>query len=393
MRQLEPRFGKRELEFLRVLEKTLGNLAVAGVKFQRQIGREHHGRVTDAVEVRIRDGTRGSAILWLPLHCARRAAGLLPVVSKQVRQIHYRPLGWRRRPGALETRGHCVLSISFTATILPSHALLNDGLASRFWPDTIIRLVGTVCFAKGVPACNQRNRLLVIHRHTPKSFANIVRGENRVGVAIRTLWVHVDETHLHRSQPFTELASFGIALISQHFCLWTPVNPLRLPVISATAGKTKCLEAHIFHGHIPGKYHQISPGDLVAVLLLDGPKQPSGLVQVAVIGPAVQRFKPLLTTVCASTAVGSPIGTRAVPSHTNKERSVVTIVSRPPGLRCGQRVIDIRFQRLEIQSSKLRGVIKISAQGIVTALVLAQRRQIEAGRPPGLSAFWRAARH
>ena len=49
-------------------------------------------------------------------------------------------------------------------------------------------------------------------------------------------------------------------------------------------------------------------------------------------------------------------------------------------------VIDIRFQRLKIQSSKLRGVIKISAQGLLLP-VLAQRRQIEAGRPPGLSAF------
>jgi hypothetical protein len=45
--------------------------------------------------------------------------------------------------------------------------------------------------------------------------------------------------------------------------------------------------------HVAGEDHQVGPGDLVAVFLLDRPQQAARLVEVAVVRPAVERRKAL----------------------------------------------------------------------------------------------------
>jgi hypothetical protein len=47
-------------------------------------------------------------------------------------------------------------------------------------------------------------------------------------------------------------------------------------------------------GDVAGEDHQVGPGDLVAVLLLDRPEQAARLVEVAVVRPAVERREALL---------------------------------------------------------------------------------------------------
>jgi hypothetical protein len=46
--------------------------------------------------------------------------------------------------------------------------------------------------------------------------------------------------------------------------------------------------------HVAGEDHQVGPGNLLAVLLLDRPEQAAGLVEVAVVGPAVDRRETLV---------------------------------------------------------------------------------------------------
>jgi hypothetical protein len=55
MGQLEPGLGERELEFLRVVQEALGDLAVGWVELQRQVRREHDRRVADALHVGVGD--------------------------------------------------------------------------------------------------------------------------------------------------------------------------------------------------------------------------------------------------------------------------------------------------------------------------------------------------
>ena len=67
--------------------------------------------------------------------------------------------------------------------------------------------------------------------------------------------------------------------------------------------------------HVAGEDHQVGPRDLVAVLLLDRPQQATGLVEVAVVGPAVQRREALLAAIGAAAAVAGAVGPGTVPGH------------------------------------------------------------------------------
>src|SRR5690606_4023359 len=115
------------------------------------------------------------------------------------------------------------------------------------------------------------------------------------GVAVRALGVDVDQTHLDRSQRRLELAVTGVALVAQPGGLRAPVDILvGLPDVLATARETERLEAHGLQSHVAREDHEVGPRDALAVLLLHRPEQPTRLVEVAVVGPAVQRREALL---------------------------------------------------------------------------------------------------
>ena len=229
-------------------------------------------------------------------------------------------------------------------------------------------------FTKRVSASNQRHRLFVVHGHAAEGFANIVRRQHRIRIAVGALRVHINESHLYSRESFSQLTTLSVPLIRQHLGFGAPVNPLRLPVVGAPTGKAEGLEAHVLHGHVARQHHQVCPGNLVAILLLDRPQQATRFVEIAVIRPTVQRLKSLLAAVGTAAAICRAVGTRAVPGHAHKERSVVTVISRPPWLRRRERGVDIGFQCLEIELGKLRSVIKITAKRVGAALILPQGR-------------------
>src|SRR4030095_13179200 len=120
------------------------------------------------------------------------------------------------------------------------------------------------------------------------------------------------------------------------FRFLAPVHVLvRLPDVLASAAKTKCLEAHRLERHVAGEDHEIRPGNLAAVFLLDGPQQSTRLVETHVVGPAVERRETLLATPAATAPVAGAVGAGAVPRHADEQRTVVTEIRRPPGLRVG----------------------------------------------------------
>src|SRR5690606_22435011 len=101
------------------------------------------------------------------------------------------------------------------------------------------------------------------------------------------------------------------------------------------------LEAHGFIGDGAGQDNQISPADLVAVLLLDRPQQATCLVEIGVVRPAVEGREALVTGAGAATAASDAVGTGSVPSHADHQTAVMTPVGRPPLLAVGH-------QRLEV---------------------------------------------
>src|SRR5690606_7407509 len=143
----------------------------------------------------------------------------------------------------------------------------------------------------------------------------------------------VDKTHLHRAKRLRELSLAAIAFVAEPRSFRAPEEFFRLPHILAAAGETERLEAHRLERRVAGQNHQIGPGNLAAVFLLDRPQEPARLVEVRVVGPRVQRREALLSRAGAAATVGYAIGARAVPGHADHQAAIVAEIGRPPVLR------------------------------------------------------------
>ena len=143
---------------------------------------------------------------------------------------------------------------------------------------------------------------------------------------------------MHGGERVLKVAVAGIALGGKPFLFAAPVCLIGLPHINAAAAKTKCLEAHGFKRHIASENDQVGPRNLFAVLLLDGPHQAPRLVKVDIVGPTIEWSKALHAGPATTAAITHAVRAGAVPSHANKERTVVAVVGGPPWLRsCHQR--------------------------------------------------------
>src|SRR4029077_17025781 len=101
-----------------------------------------------------------------------------------------------------------------------------------------------------------------------------------------------------------EITVATVALICQPFDFGAPEHAVvRLPDIRASAAEAEGLEAHRLQCNVACKNHQVGPGDLAAVFLLDRPQKPARLVEVGVVRPTVGWRKALLTGPRAATAV------------------------------------------------------------------------------------------
>ena len=132
--------------------------------------------------------------------------------------------------------------------------------------------------AEGVTAGDQRNGFFVIHSHACEGFADVARGGDRIGFAVRTFGVHIDESHLHGGEWVIQFAVAGVALIGQPLAFAAPVGGVRLPHISATAAESEGLESHRLQRHVASEEKEIRPRNALAVLLLDRPEQATGFV-------------------------------------------------------------------------------------------------------------------
>ena len=136
------------------------------------------------------------AVLRLPLVRAGRALGQLPLVAEQVLEEAVVPLRRRRRPGDLEAAGDRVAALAGAEAVLPAEALLLERGALGLRADVAVGVGRAVGLAEGVAAGDQRDGLLVVHRHPAERLADVAGRGERVRVAVRALRVDVDEAHL-----------------------------------------------------------------------------------------------------------------------------------------------------------------------------------------------------
>ncbi len=164
--------------------------------------------------------------------------------------------------------------------------------------------------AEGMAAGDQRDGLLVVHRHAEEGFADVLGRRDRVRVAVRPFRIDIDQAHLHGAERILQLAFATVALVSEPRSLRAPVEFFGLPDVDAAAGESERLEAHRIQRDVAGEHHQVGPGKLAAVFLLDRPQEPARLVEVGVVRPAVERREALLTGTGAAAAVSDAVGAR-----------------------------------------------------------------------------------
>ena len=240
--------------------------------------------------------------------------------------------------------------------------------------------------AEGVAAGDERDGLLVVHRHPAEGLADVVRRGERVRVAVGALGVDVDQAHLHRAEGAGELPLAAVALVAEPGVLGTPEDLLGLPDVLAAEAEAEGLEAHRLQGDVAGEHQQVGPGDLLAVLLLDRPQQAAGLVEVGVVGPAVERGEALGAVTGAAAAVLDAVGAGGVPAHPDEQAAVVAEVGRPPVLRGGHHLDDVLLERLDVELRELLGVVEVLAQRVRPRRVLVQDLEVQLVGPPVLVA-------
>ena len=128
--------------------------------------------------------------------------------------------------------------------------------------------------------------------------------------------------------------------------------------------------------------HQVGPGQLVAVFLLNRPEQSSGLVEVCIVWPTIQGSKALRSLASATASVANAVGTCAVPRHADEERTVVPVVSWPPVLRGGHDLFDVLANGVQIECQELSRIVKICTQRIRAGWVLLENVKVELVGPP-----------
>ena len=234
-----------------------------------------------------------------------------------------------------------------------------------------------------VTAGDQRDRFFVVHRHAGKRLANVLGRRERIRLAVRPFRIHVDQAHLHGGEGVLEVALAGVALIREPLALAAPVDVfLGLPDILAAAAEPKGLEAHRLEGDVAREDHEVGPGDLAAVFLLDRPQQPARLVEVRVVRPTVERCEALLAGSRAAAAVADAVRARAVPGHPDEQRPVVAIVGRPPILRVRHQGAKVLDHGIQVEALEFPGVIERLAHRIGQGGVLVEDLEVQLVRPP-----------
>src|SRR5258708_6521847 len=176
---------------------------------------------------------------------AGRALRQFPLMAEQRIEEPVVPLYRARGPCAFQAAGDRVGAFAAAEGVCPAQALLLNGGALRFGADIFSRIGSAVGFAERVPAGNERNGLLVIHRHASERLADIACRGDWIGLSIGPLRIHINQSHLNSGERIIELTIAAVALVPQPRALGPPEDVLfGLPDVRASAAEAEGLEPH-----------------------------------------------------------------------------------------------------------------------------------------------------
>ena len=350
---------------------------------QRHIAREPHEAC--------RLGFAGHA----PLPVAARALQLLPRELEQEVEELIVPARRIRGPGPFHAAGEGICSLASAAFARPrvGHILLRRGSRPRG--------AGAMAFAEGVAAANESHGLGVVHAHATKGVPDVLGTLRGIRVyspgPIRllrhgTFRIQVDKPH--RGAPQRALAGAVHRAGRVLLLLWAGPQVQALCAVWGVDPASAVLghwAAHGLDGCGASQDKEVTPAEAVPVLLLDGPQQPAGLVQVRVVCPAAFWLEALAAPAAAPVPVGLAVAAGAMPRQPDEERPIVPEVCGPALLRVGEGCLQVRDHRLEVEGLQ-RGVV--SWQLRHCSVVLGRGPELQSGaRAQGAQRQQRPANH
>ncbi len=234
--------------------------------------------------------------------------------------------------------------------VLPAQALVLDvagfGLTRRA---SRSRAVG---LAEGVATGDEGHGLFVVHGHAAERLADVVGRQLRVGVAVGTLGVDVDEAHLDRRERTLELAVARVALVAEPRGLGAPVHVVvGLPHVGAAPGEAEVGNPMSSSATLPARIIRSAHEIDWPYFFLTGQSRRRALSRLTLSGqlfsgakrciPAPEPPRPSSRGRCG-----------AVPRHADHEGAVVTEVGGPPVLRGRHDLLRSRFTASRSSASK-----------------------------------------
>ena len=195
VQQLKPGPCKCLAECHGVFDKALADGAVDGVVLERHVGGGHHRHDFFAATVDFWCFVSFGDINRMPYVCASRAFGQLPLVVVQQLEIPHVPLGWVGGPWAFDAAGDSIDTDAALVGACPAKALSLDGGTLRLGTDGSGGTVA-VGLTEGVSAGDEGECLFVVHGHAFEGLAHVLGRQEGVGVAVWTLGIDINQTHL-----------------------------------------------------------------------------------------------------------------------------------------------------------------------------------------------------
>src|SRR5262249_26932638 len=150
------------------------------------------------------------------------------------------PLDGDVGPRALDPARHRVDALPGTAGVVPPEALRLDRTTLGFGTDEV-GAVRAVTLAEGVTADDECSSLLVVHGHPRKRLTNVDSCGQRVRVAVRSLGVHVDQTHLHGAERVRKVAHAAVALVAEPGVFGAPEDLVGFPDVGTAESEAERL--------------------------------------------------------------------------------------------------------------------------------------------------------
>ena len=222
--------------------------------------------------------------------------------------------------------------------------------------------------AEGVPAGDQRDRLLVVHRHPAERLADVAGRGECIGVAVGTLRVDVDQAHLDGAERVRPARGRRRTARRRARCPRAPEDLLGLPDVLATEGEAEGLEAHVLQRDVAGEDHQVGPEIFRPYFCLTGHSRRRALSRLALSGQLLsgaKRWEP------SPARRGRPRSGRCrrTPAHPDEGRRSAE-VGGPPVLRGRHHLDDVALERLDVELRELGRVVEVLAHGVGRGRVL-----------------------